>query len=430
MRVLFVSQEYPPETGWGGIGSYVASIAPALAARGHEVHVLSCVAGQPFRDYLDEGVHIHRRGFFHVRGLSRLRALFVRITGATETWHRLQLGLSTLLEWRRLGMCFDVVEYPVWNAEGWLFALKRHIPLVALLVTPAFLIARADSGLPFTRDARWSSVLEKFAVERAHVVNAPSRLIVDSLRGFGWLKTAHVEVVPPAVHWSTWETEVPVSTTAPVVLFIGRLEPRKAPELLADALSIVRNTVPNAQAIFVGRDGRRDGLLYRDWLVKRSSGASGLRFMGSVPWRQLMDCLASSRVLAMPSISESFGLVAAEAMAAGRPVVTTTNTGIAELVQRTGSGSVVPPGDAKALAQELLPFLTDASLAEETGERGRTAVKKFLDPATVAEQHEAVCAKAIALHAARRAAVSLLVQALKRALRWRIRRPPQAKDNA
>src|SRR5207302_4227610 len=42
LRILFVSMEYPPETGGGGIGSYVAIIAPALVARGHEFHVLSC----------------------------------------------------------------------------------------------------------------------------------------------------------------------------------------------------------------------------------------------------------------------------------------------------------------------------------------------------------------------------------------------------
>jgi Starch synthase catalytic domain len=49
LRVLFVSREYPPETGGGGIGSYVEAMARALVVRGHEVHVLSCVPGRRAR---------------------------------------------------------------------------------------------------------------------------------------------------------------------------------------------------------------------------------------------------------------------------------------------------------------------------------------------------------------------------------------------
>jgi glycogen synthase len=61
MRVLFVSMEYPPETSYGGIGWYIAMMARALAGRGHEVHVLSCVRGQARRDYVEGGVQVHRR---------------------------------------------------------------------------------------------------------------------------------------------------------------------------------------------------------------------------------------------------------------------------------------------------------------------------------------------------------------------------------
>ena len=53
LRILFLSREYPPETGGGGIGSYVHTMAHALAGRGHDVHVLSCVDGQVGEDSLD-----------------------------------------------------------------------------------------------------------------------------------------------------------------------------------------------------------------------------------------------------------------------------------------------------------------------------------------------------------------------------------------
>ena len=87
LRILFISQEYPPETGWGGIGTYVHVTAHALARRGHEVHVLSSVPGQLERHYDDEGVWIHRVGQLRVRGLSRL--------GFRWTILRLQAALSS-----------------------------------------------------------------------------------------------------------------------------------------------------------------------------------------------------------------------------------------------------------------------------------------------------------------------------------------------
>ena len=80
MRILFVSIEYPPETP-DGIGSYVAEIGPALVARGHEVHVLSCLPDQPASDRVDRGVHVHRRGE-------------VRLPGAHKTSARLRHTLS------------------------------------------------------------------------------------------------------------------------------------------------------------------------------------------------------------------------------------------------------------------------------------------------------------------------------------------------
>lgn len=60
LRILFLSTEYPPETGWGGIGTYTYNMAKALAERGHQVHVLSVAPGKPERHYLDGLVHVHR----------------------------------------------------------------------------------------------------------------------------------------------------------------------------------------------------------------------------------------------------------------------------------------------------------------------------------------------------------------------------------
>src|ERR1700761_1205001 len=112
MRVLLASQEMPPETAWGGIGTYVANLAPALAALGADVHVLSVVRGQGRSDrVLAPGLTVHRRPLHRPAGPGR-------VTGLHQTWERLTLPAGVDRQIRALGIEPDVVEAPEWRAEG------------------------------------------------------------------------------------------------------------------------------------------------------------------------------------------------------------------------------------------------------------------------------------------------------------------------
>ena len=75
-------------------------------------------------------------------------------------------------------------------------------------------------------------------------------------------------------------------------------------------------------------------------------------------------------------------------MAGGRPVVCTSNTGLAEILDGSGAGAVVPPDDPGALAAALRPYLADASLAAEAGTRGRELVRRICSPDRIAAERE------------------------------------------
>ncbi|MGC2322527.1 MAG: glycosyltransferase, partial [Terriglobales bacterium] len=150
LRILFVSSEYPPETGGGGIGSSVASIGPGLSARSHEVHVLSCSHLQAHRDYMDNGVHIHRRGILPAPLFYAFKLL-----PWPESVARVRSGAAAYYWYRRLSRQykFDVVEYADWHAEGlFLSLLKRH-GTGAHLHTPLLVLAKYGER-PLTRDLR------------------------------------------------------------------------------------------------------------------------------------------------------------------------------------------------------------------------------------------------------------------------------------
>lgn len=386
LRVLFLSAEYPPETGWGGIGSSIAAVALGLVGRGHEVHVLSCVEGQAARDSTDGGVIVHRRG---LRRLPRVP----RVIG-WQTAQRLRAAWSTSLEARRLLPGADIVESPDWGAEGLLFALRGRAPVIVHLHTPLPLIRRWN-GLAMHRDARWAAALERWTIRRAHAVTAPSRFIADEVARLGWLGGRRVEVIPNAVDRALWARCADVRDTAATVLFVGRLEARKAPEALVDAARTLGGAIKDVRAVFVGRSsGTREGRPYRDWLLARP-GADRCVFVGEVPRHELPALIAAARVVALPSHFDNFPMAVAEAMAAGRPVVVSSATGCAAMIEAHGAGAVVPPGDGAALAAALHPFLADAGHAAVVGERGRRVAADELDPAVIAGRRETVYAAAI-----------------------------------
>jgi glycogen(starch) synthase len=378
LKILFVSKEYPPETGGGGIGSYVLVQAGALAARGHQVHVLSCVPGQDSRDYLDGGVHIHRRGQRYLRGSRRI---------ARETAWRVQGALASFLAYRRLGERFDVIEAPDWAAEGLLFALVRPAPLVVHMHSPLIFIYRG-SNRQMGWDDRLGSFLERTAVRRADVVTAPSAFIVDELSSIGWLPRRDVRLIGHPIdldHWTRATRQTP-----PRILTVGRLEPRKSPEVVVEAAARLLPEIPSLEAVFIGRSNYwRDGKPYRHWVEEQAQGRGvPTTFLDPVPRTELADWYASARVLVLPSAYDNLPMAGLEAMAAGRPLVCSSRTGLAELVESSQAGRTFTAGSVEELTRALRPFLVDPEIAEEWGRRARDFVESRCSPDRVTAERE------------------------------------------
>jgi len=389
VRILFLSQQYPPETGGGGIGSYVSCIAPALAERGHNVHVLSCFGGQQERDYLDGRVHIHRRGVVRIRGLGR-------IFRWPDARNRLLLGLTNYYWQRRLGE-FDIIEYPDWMAEGLAFALLRRTPTVGHLHTGLALTA-SYSGWRLNRDLRWADKLEQFSILRATKLTSPSQHLVDELRSNDWIRDSQVEVIPYPLEWRNWCQVTPVAATDPVIAYIGRFEPLKRPEMLIAAAKLLAGEMPDIRIVFIGRNNAKHGnVSYLDW-IKEQAADHFYEFIDQVPRSALPELLGRIRIFVAPSIFESFHLGAAEAMASGRPVIVTKGAGIAEVIDGHDVGRVVAPDDPVALAAALRPFLTSAPYASEVGARACSLIRCVCDPERIAERRERLYINAIAEH--------------------------------
>jgi glycosyltransferase involved in cell wall biosynthesis len=303
------------------------------------------------------------------------------------TRQALTLALSNYLHARRWGR-FEIVEAPDWRAEGLLFALLGRTPLIVHLHTPTHVL-RAYNDEPLDRDARLVSWLERTAARRSTSVTCPAHLLVAELRAQGWL-TRDVEIIRYPVDWARFRDEAPPNGSRRV-LFVGRLERRKAPERLLHALADLERTGVSGTAVFVGRgSGVRDGLNYGDW-VKRLAEDLGVEcaFVGEAHWSEVPKLYEDANVVCVPSEFESFSMTAVEGMAAGRPVVVTHRVGAAELFAGHDAHGQVCSGDGD-LAEALAAFLDRPDTAATVGAANRALVIATCDADAIAGQREAL----------------------------------------
>jgi len=155
----------------------------------------------------------------------------------------------------------------------------------------------------------------------------------------------------------------------PRILFVGRLVPYKGVDVLLRAMRDV-----NATALIVGNGPLRQSL---EEQASASGIGSRVHFLGQLSDEEMIAHLHACDLFVLPSVTraETFGVVQLEAMACGKPVVSTDlPTGVPWVNRHEHSGLVVPPADDRALAAALNTLVNDAPLRERMGGAARLRV--------------------------------------------------------
>jgi len=164
-----------------------------------------------------------------------------------------------------------------------------------------------------------------------------------------------------------------------VFLLAGRLVPWKGQEVFLEALAIVREKHPGVLGLIVGHDPSPDGY----YLKELKSRAAAMKLEDNVcflGWQQDVWSLygAADAVVHASAKPEPFGLVILEAMLAARPVIATRAGGVVDLIEDGVSGSLIPPGDAPALAQAISRYIEDVKKSKDLAGAGKDrALKMF-----------------------------------------------------
>lgn len=351
MRILLWSSTFWPHI--GGVEVLGANLVGALAARGHEVTVLTR------RDTED------LPGASTVNGVTVRRLRFQQVVEARDAGSVLELHRDVrrlladlqpeVVHLYHLGVDLLFHRLADWTAPS---VLTLHGPLAAAVDGAEVVLGRtlADAEAVI---ACSQSVLDD-TVTRVPGLAGRVRLVRNALPPIGPGRS-------------------PVPDGPPVVLFVGRVVPQKGFDLGLTAFARLRDACPEARLLVAG-----DGISLPALAAQAEAEgvADAVELAGWCDPAAVRELMARATMVVMPSRFEPFGLVALEAGQARRPVVAFAVDGLVEAVADDVSGLLVPPGDVDALGEAMVRVATEPGLALRLGDGGH-------DPARVAADWDA-----------------------------------------
>ena len=360
-RIVMCSESYLPRV--SGVAHSLSALTRALRARGHRV----LVAAPRYPGYADSDPDVIR--FPSVRP-PHAPDFPLAVPLAPAPWARLLEAGPDLVH----------THAPfLMGAVGARLARRTGRPLV---FTHHTLYDEYVHYAPFVSRRITASAVRRYVIayaNRCTCVIAPSHAVADRLRSQG--VTARIEVITTgAIDPEVFEhldptgvrTEFGLAPDVPLFVTASRLAPEKSVHLVLEAFARIAARRPGALLIIGG--GPEEAHL-RTRARELGLGDRAV-FTGLLAHGRALECIAAGDVFLYASQTETQGLVVAEAMAAGLPVVAVDAGGVSEAVQDGTSGFLVAP-DVEALAARGMALLDDPTLRRAMGRAAREAARPF-----------------------------------------------------
>jgi Glycosyltransferase len=352
MRIGIISETYPPEI--NGVALTVHSLAAGLAARGHQVDLIRPRQPQPHQD--EPGIEV-----LSVRG------------GALPRYPGLRFGLPagrTLRQhWRQQRP--DAVYVATEGPLGW--SAVRAAARLGIPVSSGF-HTRFDSyadhyglGLltPLVR-----GYLRRFH-QRAAATLVPTEALARELHTMGICnarllrRAVDTQLFHPNQRDDKLRDAWGVDAATPVVLYVGRIAPEKNLELAVQAFRAIQQQIPQARYVWVGDGPARAAL---------EAANPDFIFAGVQRDEALARHYASADLFPFPSLSETFGNVILEALAAGLPVVAYAEGAAREHLVDGVNGYCVASGNAAAFIDAVTRLASNPGLIRHMGRAAHLGV--------------------------------------------------------
>jgi glycosyltransferase involved in cell wall biosynthesis len=352
----------------GGVPEHVHNLSKEMAARGHDVTVLTSLA--PFglkrraRRIDAENLAVH--------GYRTVRVTVSMPIVSNGSVARVSVGPFQKPRIARALEGMDVV-----HAQG------LAVPTLQLW---SLRVSRAPVNVgtfhTYFEGGHWGYkyffAYVRSTIARADRLIAVSNACLTALRPY--FHDQRFEVIPNGVDVGLYRPLGPGEERPPGpprILFVGRFDTRNRLDVLLQAARILQGEGRDFVVQVVG-DGPLRPVYHRQ--------AKSLGVWDRIEWLGLLDqerprLYREATVFAAPCVLASFGVVLLEAMASGTPIVCADNAGFRQVIRDGAPGRFVPPGDAAALAAGIAEQLDDPGLRRDWGERGRAvAVERYSWP--------------------------------------------------
>lgn len=373
---LHTSPLAQPGTGdSGGMNVYVRELAAGLAHAGHrcDVYVRTTDDGAPAEVDVEPGVRVR-----HVPAGDPALAK-EDLPGIVDEWAD-AVAAAIVADGG-----VDVV-----HANYWLSGVAGHrikhaldVPLVSTFHTLARVKSLAGDPEP---DARATAEEAVMACSDAVLASCPAE--ARQLADLYGVPRSRIAIVPPGVEHALFSPGPRAAARhaagladlgeRPMVLFVGRIQRLKGLDVAVAALA--ETWARDAVLVVCGGPSGAEGrvaLAEVEALVADRGLGDRVRFVDPRPHHQLSSLYRAADVVAVPSRSESFGLVALEAMACGRPVVATDVGGLSTLVDHRRTGLLVPSREPAAWAEALDSLLCLPDRAVRMGAAAAVAARRY-----------------------------------------------------
>lgn len=358
----------------GGPPNAVPSIAAALAAKGHDVHVVATrIAGTDLAPAYslaaEAGVHFH----FATR----------------KQWGRFRISFGHLLRTLRVSSDADLISvhgfYQAVAVCGYLAAIRNYRRRPIFAVQPHGVFETYQEAFSHRPKRIYMLLVGRLIVRRADVIFAASLAEERSIRSTLGQKIPvrvtglGVRITPASrARWTDRE-----SVQGRTILFLSRIAPKKRLDLLISACASAVGTDREFSVIVAG-DGDAEFVEQ----LRRSAAGLPVTFVGHVTGARREEIELGAALFVLPSENENFGQAVTEAMSAGIPVITTDQVGAHTHVHAAQAGWVLSELTPASLATTIEEALSDPCRLRDMGRRAQRYALENLDWSSVARAWE------------------------------------------
>jgi glycosyltransferase involved in cell wall biosynthesis len=374
LTICMLSQEYPPGV-VGGVGRMTAELARGFVREGHSVHVITRSPSTSKTTRVDDGVFVHSvcpvPSAMPPAGVLMPAHLWQYSRAVADKVH-------SIAEQNHI----DLIDGPLWDAEGLAVILDRKWTCITNLETPLHVMLELNPEWLASEENRLTMetllAAEKSVVSASHGIRAISAAILSKIQtAYDVDLSGCCHAVVPIGIRDEPVRSTPQKEDVVEVLFVGRFERRKGIDVLLEVIPPLCREFPSLHFTLAGPDreivSSQGGNRTMSFASTYAADPilSQVSFAGAIGDDELEEYYRRCDIFVAPSLYESFGIVYLEAMRAAKPVVGCRVGGIPEVVEDGVTGLLCAPGDAKGLHSAITSLVTDAPRRREMGRAGR-----------------------------------------------------------